>query len=226
MTLMNNLPQPPPGLPHPSAIKFDEPLTLYYKHSHKDFSLDSFQTIAKITNLQHFWQVFNNLNFNLYLNQGSFFLCCGKSPLWVEDGGTYSFIVGTQTPIVTETDITPWSDLCLTLLSFLLNENKNKNKIEGVSITKKRKAFNCKFATQFSENQPELIESFLTQLPAYFGNSKFMKNNARKNQFKDGATNTTTTTTTATFVPYHMRCGGGSSNSKKKPPLNPKKNKH
>ena len=221
--------QLPPGLPHPGSISLPIPLTLYYKHSHQDFSLENFQTIAVVSNIQHFWQVFNNLDFDLYLNQGSFFLCCGKSPLWVEEGGTYSFIVGTQILInnssVDEDEkrltSTPWPDLCLALLCYLLNDNENKNKIEGVSITKKRKAFNCKFATQFSENQPKLIENFLSHLPAYFGNSKFMKNNQRKIQFKDG----TNTTASATFIPYHMRSGGKKKNNTKKPPLVPKGSK-
>lgn len=229
---------PPAGLPHPSSILLPIPLTLYYKHSHKDFSLENFQTLAVVTNIQHFWQVFNNLDFDLYLNQGSFFLCCGESPLWIEDGGTYSFIVGDQILINNNFGVdknekqltsTPWPDLCLALLCYLLNDNENKNKIEGVSITKKRKAFNCKFATQFSENQPELIENFLSQLPAYFGNSKFMRNNQRKIQFKDGVG---VTPAAATYIPYHMRCGGGNqlkkknnnnkNNNNKKPPLAPK----
>lgn len=208
---------PPPGLPHPSSIVLSNPLTLYYKHSHQDFSIDNFQVIAKISNLQHFWQVFNNIDFNLYLNQGSFFLCCSESPLWVEDGGTYSFIVGIQTAIEnsSEPTKTPWSDICLAMLCYLLNDNNSKEKIEGVSITKKRKAFNCKFATQFSENQPDLIETFLSQLPPYFGNSKFMKNNQRKIQFKGSPSEKPA----STFIPYQMR------GLKKKPPLNPKKNK-
>jgi hypothetical protein len=201
----------PPGLPNPSTITFS-PVTLYYKHNHKDFCSENFQTMAKISNLEHFWNIYNTLDFELYLQQGSFFLCCGESPMWVEEGGTYSFIVGIQTK-ENHTDKlshTPWVDLSLALICFLLNSD-NASKIEGVSITKKRKAFNCKLATQYGENQQSFIEQFLADLPGYFGNSKFMKNNQRKVQF------TKPNVEAATYIPFHMRCG--------KPPMVPKKKK-
>ena len=109
-----------------------------------------------------------------------------------------------------------------------MNDNENKHKIDGVSITKKRKAFNCKFATRFNEHQPDFIETFLTQLPAYFGNSKFMKNNERKIQFQENKN----IAAVATYIPYHLRTRGGETpplkkmsrqnNKNSKPPMIPK----
>ena len=216
---MKNPPTTDLKLPDPATIVFPVPVTLFYKHHHEDFVLANFKMMAKITNLQHFWQVYNNIDFELYLNQGSFFLCSSESPLWKEDGGTYSFIVGLQTIETNNPKILhPWIDISCALICFLLNNANNDiiNKIQGVSITKKRKAFNCKFATRFSDSQPVHLESFSLQLPLYFGNSKFMKNDQRKVQYIDISNTSKTTAANNTSIP----------DKRKKPPKYPRGQKN
>jgi hypothetical protein len=174
----------------PSKITFKQPLILYFKPAFKPFEKSNFQILASITNLKQFWQVFNNIHFQNYLSAGSFFLSCKETPLWNDNGATFSFIVSfittnnqqQQQKNFDEKMNIPWLDLALAFISLILNDPEIVNKVEGISITAKIKSFNLKFGITSPENNENLITSFKTNLPSYFGDYKFMENNERKKQ--------------------------------------------
>lgn len=174
-----------------SEIIFKKPLTLYFKPNAKQtFELKNFQTIAIITNLKQFWNVYNNIDFEKYLTVGCFFLC-NKSPIWNNNGSAYSFIVNFATanqlkkkPEDLKMNM-PWLDLSLAFLSLILNNETETifKKVEGISIRMKDRTFNLKLGVSSSTFEEELIEEFKKNVPSHFNNYKFMANGARKNQF-------------------------------------------
>lgn len=165
-----------------------KPLILYFKQNCKPFEIKSFQVLAKISNLKHFWEVFNNINFEKYISVGSFFLSCSESPLWPGDGGNFSFIVSFKSLEFQKNihynnqQTIPLMDLSLALISLILNQPESIKLIEGVSIIKKSKTFNCKFGVSNCLNNEEIFKSFKSNLPDYFGDCKFMQNGERKKQ--------------------------------------------
>jgi hypothetical protein len=148
-------------------ITFD-PLKLQFKHLGLEFEEINFNTIYQINNLQQFWQVFQNVNFEELIQRGSIFLSL-NTPIWNPQYGTFSFIVS-KSANKSVTDV--FTDICLFFLEKQLN---GIEKIESVSLTLKGRERNI-FNIKVTLNSQDETDIDFQSLPEYFGNPKFSLN--------------------------------------------------
>lgn len=147
-------------------IKFQS-LDLHFKHSKMDFLVKNFKKIYCFSDIQTFWQVYNNLDFNTLIGHGSLHLS-SMSPLWEEDKFTTSFMLAVS-------EIEPaivWRDFSLFFLTSILNKNSD---VFGISLALKgykQNVMNLKICC--SKEMLEFID-----LPDYIRNGRAMSNKAR-----------------------------------------------
>ena len=154
-------------------IQFNN-ITLYAKLKSDEFELTKFKVIYNIDNLEKFWSIFQNINFESIIQHEFDLFFSLKSPIWNPNNASYSFILSKS---CCKTSNEVWSDIGLYFIQQLLNLGSEDCCIEGISLTLKgrtKNIFNVKIVIR---GQKDVLD--FSSIPDYFGNYHFKNNTDR-----------------------------------------------
>ena len=156
--------------------KFYDSWVLWYHHSPDNWKLDGYRQIYTITNINQFWNIFNNINIIGGITSLHFFLMRkGVTPLWEDpknkNGGCWSI------KITKEMAASIWELLSILLVTEqILNNPKSFKNVNGLSICIKNNS-SAIIKIWISNNSNNAIKNLSKKIVEKFGYNIIYKHN-------------------------------------------------
>ena len=101
-----------------------------------EWGLESYVKVFEIDSIETFWQIFNKIDKNLFIDGMFFIMKKGINPLWEDpkniEGGCWSYRI--QKKMAYES----WLNLSMAMCGGMLTDEKHSECINGISISPKK----------------------------------------------------------------------------------------